>query len=283
MYRSARVTSASMLALLAASLIAPASRAAQDQTETVPPDLLKLLFPIGGMRGEETALRVGSAPADFPLDVLPPGTAVGAATVSERATVVVGINPTLAAAQQQAYGRTLVDHGWTATGPPLRGFVRTSTLRPVSVCRDRDYVSLALVPREAGGSYVRVVLTRDPRRPCVARPTFSLSDVVIPPLTPPAGAQVASIGGNGSLDAYFSYARLQSNMSARDVADYYAKQLITAGWRAAGRTRDVDGMGVARLTGTSRAGAPVSALLLVTPLKDSSPATLDLFLRVMRD
>ena len=149
---------------------------------TLPRELTALLPGAGRASGEAFDLRIGVAPVDFPRDLLPPGTAIGASAIGDRATVVVGTNADLTTAGRAREPMRLASIGWNNVMPPRRGFTGGTGDLPLSVCRDVDFASITFVDRPAGGSFVRVTLTKDPRRSCVPRPDlgFNLPDVPIP-------------------------------------------------------------------------------------------------------
>ena len=250
---------------------------------TLPRELTALLPGAGRASGEEFDLRIGVAPEDFPKDLLPPGTAIGASAISDRATVVVGTNADLTTAGRAREPMRLASIGWNNVMPVRRGFTSGPGDFPLSVCRDVDFASVTFVDRPAGGSFVRVTLTKDPRRSCVPRPDlgFNFPDVPIPSLIAPPGARVTGGGGGGGNDEMYSRTVLDTAMTAQAVMAHYSAQFEAAGWKIDSRANDDNNVCVTRFAITSRIGDAVTAVVTVTALKGTT--RFDLTLSVIRN
>jgi hypothetical protein len=265
---------------LGAATVSVPPAALARQAETVPAELMQLLLQTGVTRGD-FELHVGGVPEGFPAGVLPEATRVGAAAIAARGITVVGMLPVTPRDGIAGHEQRLTGLGWTVVSPSRQAFARGPE-QSTSVCRGTEFVALTLLPREAGGMYVRAVHTRDDRRPCVARPSMSLPDVVIPTLLPPPGVRVEARSGGGSFDEHRWTVRLHTDMPARDVLEHYARQLAEAGWRIRGR-EEMSGTAIAQVEGATSAGLPVTGLLIITPIGGEDAPVLDAFLRFVRN
>jgi hypothetical protein len=108
-----------------------------------------------------------------------------------------------------------------------------------------------------------------------------LSDVPIPALELPPGTRTGSMGGSYGIDEFESRARLETSLTGAALAAFFIPQMTAAGWKTLGPPAGDDHLSIARLTSSSRAGDPVTALLIFTAL-DGTPYV-DAVLRVVRN
>src|SRR5262245_58869457 len=211
-----------------ALLVCAGLSAAQNAPDAVSKELMTVLLRGPGMAlGDKFDLQIGMAPQTFPIDLLPPGSEIGAAGVSDRGMVVVGVAPDFNEAGRWKEMTRLEALGWGAMTLMPRGFLPTSASATQTVCRGGDLAILAVVPRSARGSFVRVSLTREPGRSCPVRPPMpsGMADVGIPAMFAPEGTKLRPSGGGGSNDASYVSGRLESPLAMRDIARHYIPQL----------------------------------------------------------
>lgn len=225
--------------------------------------------------------KPGPPPADFPREVLPRGTVPVASGVSGTRTIVVG---TLASRSPGWRGELLSyvsALGWVSQMPVQSGFVSGQS-DTASICKGTDFVDVALIPATGGGTNVRAMLTRDPRRQCASRgagSTMSFADVTFPVLEAPAGAKMSSGGGGGSSSEWTSHTQLKSELSMAAMVDHYRRQIIDAGWSEDGQPAFLENATVIRFKAPSTLGPALPAMLIVSAFDDHQ---FDLFLRLTR-
>jgi len=252
---------------------------------TIPADVVQILMKSGGLLlgSDPVDLRVGPPPADFPLDVLPAGSQVAVTAVSPtRGTTVVAATSKEPEAAWADFETHLGTPGWQLAGPVMRGFAARSLELPISVCRDAMFGAVSFYPRAQGGSYVRVTITKDPRRVCSTSPIqAAFADVVIPAMPPPPDAKtVGGMGGGGSLDYLTSAVRLETTMKASDLVAYYARHFTMTGWHVEERMEGKT-VAAATLTVTSKTGDRVTGYLMAVALQGTGD--LDVSLRIVRN
>ncbi|HYN06697.1 MAG TPA: hypothetical protein VES67_04840 [Vicinamibacterales bacterium] len=250
----------------------------QDRSDTVPRDLMAILLR-GAGPGETFDLRVGPAPAGFPADLLPVGAVIGASAISPSMTTVVGTVPERPETARAAHGARLAAAGWVNSFPAPRGFMTTGPDSSVSVCRGNDFASISLLPRDQGGSYVRISLRPDPRRSCAPRPEVFFNDVAIPALQHPAGTKAYGTRSGGSADTTESSTLIDSPLDAAPLLEHYERQILAAGWTLVGRSASPTVATVARFSLVTARKEQVTAMLTITPV---GQARFELSFRVFR-
>lgn len=153
------------VALVVICLPCPAATYADQQpgrnTETVSREVMTLLMSGPGMTSGQFELRVGAAPDDFPLELLPPDTTIDASAIASGASTVVGANTSLTASDLFAQLPRITAAGWSNAGPPIRGFVNRAVSMALAVCRNQEFAVINFMPREAGGVFARVTVRHE--------------------------------------------------------------------------------------------------------------------------
>lgn len=248
--------------------------------QTISSDVMKMLTR-GSLSGlnENYDLTVGALPGGFPAALIPAGATPVAATVSPSTTTVVVEMSGAPAAVQAVHRKAVTTAGWLNSSPAQRGFTMSSNIAD-QVCREFEHANLQYAPAATGGTYIRIGLTRDPRRRCVARPDMFFSDVNIPSLQHPEGARASGGNAGGSSDSFSAGAQVETTLRPEALADHYGRQLLAAGWRETARLAD-DGFIVIRYSlpsSSPTAGEIIAGMFVITPLDKR----FDLFMRVTR-
>jgi len=248
--------------------------------QTISSDVMKILTrgSLSGM-GENYDLTVGALPEGFPAGLIPSEAKPVAATVSPSTTTVVIEMTGSAAAVQASHRKAVSEAGWLNSMPVQRGFTGNPNLAD-QVCREFEHANVQYAAAATGGTYIRIGLTRDPRRRCVARPDVFFSDVNIPSLQHPEGVRATGGGSGGSTDNFSASTQIETTLRPAALADHYARQLTAAGWRETSRFSD-DGfivIGYSLPSTTPAAGEIIAGMFVITPLDKR----VDLFLRVTR-
>ena len=152
-----------------------------------------------------------------------------------------------------------------------------------SICKGTDFVDVALVTATGGGTNVRAMLTRDPRRVCASRgagSTMSFADVTFPILEPPAGAKMSGGGGGGSSSEWTSHALLTSELPMASLADHYVRQIIDNGWTQDGAPAMFDNAMIIRFKAPSKLGGMLPAMLVINAFDEKNQ--FDAFMRLTR-
>lgn len=274
-------------AVVMLSLFVAGAGAAAQSSDTIPKELVTLLLRGPGVYpGENFDIKIG-APANFPMDLLPKGVTPAVSTTSERVTMVVAEAPALTSRQMLQHERDLVAAGWVSMSMMSmsgRGLVSNNSSMPsVSACKGDQYATIYSSPRPAGGLYLRVSLTTDPRRgSCVASPARPLSgfaDVDLPALLPPDGVPTVGSGASNSGDSFTQHLRMQTTMALDDIVEHYASQLEKAGWKRE-RKADTQGFAIARLSTVSTGKETVLALITAVTMPDGKQV--DVGLQMLR-
>ncbi len=109
----------------------------------------------------------------------------------------------------------------------------------------------------------------------------TFSDVPLPMLELPASVRSTGGGGGGGLDDTEARTRLETSISSESLATNFIGQMKAVGWRLeSGPTTD-GVMTVARMSIASRAGDPVTAMVIVTALNGTP--FVDAVIRVVRN
>ncbi len=226
--------------------------------------------------------KLGPPPADFPREVLPRGTVPVASGVNGPRSIVVGTLSNNTPGWRTELLSLVSALGWTSQMSAQSGFVTGPLSNSVSICKDTDFVDVALTPATGGGTHVRAMLTRDPRRQCVSRSagsTMSFADVTFPILEAPPGARLHSGGGGGSSSEWTSHAQLTTDLSMAALSDHYRRQIIDAGWTDDGAPAFFDNAMVMRFRAPSTTGPALPAMLIINAF---DAHTFDAFLRLTR-
>jgi hypothetical protein len=168
--------------------------------------------------------------------------------------------------------RSLEAAGWTnTTSMSNRGLVSSNMSPSSSSCKGDQYATFSYSQRPAGGMYIRVSLTTDPRRgscmPPGLRQPSNFADVNVPPLAPPEGVRTMMSGSGGSTDRYEQHVRLETTLGPEALVTHYGDQLEKAGWKREARANG-DGLAVARYTIVSSTKETIVGVLIATPLPD---------------
>ncbi len=226
---------------------------------------------------------VPTVPESFPKELLPPGSTAAAVAIAGSSTIVVS---TIAAAPRFDWIRfqwALEDAGWIALTQIRYGFMPAAQMTSATVCRGSTFATLSLSTGVGGERFLRVLAGPNPQRSCAPTGGMRLfSDVPIPPLEVPPGAQtIAGGSGSGNQDSLESAARLDTRLSVTDLAAHFVPQLTAAGWTVEGTAGGDSKTSITRLKSKSKAGDPVTMLLILTVLDDTP--YVDAVMRVVRN
>jgi hypothetical protein len=115
----------------------------------------------------------------------------------------------------------------------------------------------------------------------------SFGDVPLPSIEVPAGLGGMSNGSGGGLDDTTARTRIDlsgaaaAGVTPESLTAEFVRQMAAAGWKVeSGPTKD-QVMSTARLSHRSRAGDPVTAMIVVTALSDTP--FVDAIIRVVRN
>lgn len=264
-------------------LIVVLSTAWQQSGDTIPKELVTLLLRgPGTYPGENFEIKIG-APPNFPAELLPAGLKPAVSTVGDRITTVIAEAPDLMMDGLMKHERDLLAAGWISpSSMMMRGLMASNVTPAMQVCKGDHYATIYPSVRGKGGLYIRVSLTTDPRRgSCVSipRPMANFADVNVPFMPPPANTPAMGAGSSSGMDHVSQHVRLQTGLSANDIADHYARLLEKAGWKRSGRAAG-DGVAVIRLSSTSTTKEEVIAV--VTAVALAGAAQQEVSLRLMR-
>src|SRR5262245_40557998 len=272
-------TLASITALRMLATVAPASQSA---SESVSKEMMSLLLRGPGLSlGDNFDLQRGSAPKTFPMELLPPGSQVGVTGTTDRGTVVVGFVPTPTESSRSSEVARLQKLGWIHQGSPTAG-LPTGADASLSFCRGPEFAVVAALPRSAGGSLVRVSVTRETNRSCgPAQYRDVMADVKVPSLYPPPGVRSYNNQSLPGADVSYYAAQLETTKPVRELAAYYVGQIRAAGWRLASDSLETNSLelAVVRATSKSASGSDVTALLTIMAIGER----VDLQLRIVRN
>jgi len=245
--------------------------------------------------------RLPAMPENFPGDLLPAGSKFIAGSSAPSLVVLVVEVPPAVIAEPWRYQWSLEDRGWISWTPGRFGFAPVSTGAAgrivgvpgltnagmsVQVCKGQEFADISLWRLAEGPRYLRPAVGPDARRSCAARPFGAFTDVPLPSLEVPIGVRTNGSGGGGGLDDTEARTRLDlssapAGTSPETLAKEFVRQMQTAGWTLEGGPSGDGVMTAARMSGKSRAGDPVTALVVVTALTDTP--FVDAVVRVVRN
>ena len=235
-----------MLSLTAATTGAQPPAKPPDSQEPIPRELALALLNLGpGMGGAD--LRVGKAPDDIPLDLLPPGLQILGSTTQFESSVIVLTSQEQPDSAVSRYEAHLLSAGWTKPPAPqtrpIRGFVaadvgQVAYDRPDVVCRGDEFVTYAGTYRRNGGSLVKVTYNRGNRYSmCKARQDVTTyrspyDEAPVPLLRAPFGSITTDGGGmtTSGNNSFSLSTRLTTRLKPGELVDHYDKQMREQGW-----------------------------------------------------
>ena len=239
------------LALVTLFTFAMAPAAMSSQTTTKPSDdpiprelALALLNFAPGMAGND--IRVGRAPDDIPVELVPQGIDVlGSTTQFENSVIVLTApqQPDSAISRIEAH---LLASGWTKppapTRPVQRGFVAADFpnfgyQQTDMLCRGDAFVRLTGSYRRSGGSVIRLTYNRGQRfSACRTREEVAVyrnpyDEAPVPTLRAPVGSMAKAGNSMSSSGETLSMStRLATRLKPADVVSHYDKQMREQGW-----------------------------------------------------
>lgn len=262
------------LVVFAALTTAYSPTAAQN---SVPMELVRALL---GRRATANVV-VGRVPDGFPTEVIPAGARVvgGYGSSDELAahTVAVVAVPQPPREARPALRTALTPAGWAdpRTGRQPSGFV-SSTSEPASLlCRGNETLYYSVMPRQEGGSYLRLDHTRVTSQgysPCSAPQERRVPEgQELPMLTSPEGVVASNTGISTSFPdgVQESRARLLTTMPPAELLAHFAAQLREAGWTASPATAGSDA-GSQTFRKRDPAGKELFGLLTAVAYPDSN-------------
>jgi hypothetical protein len=277
----ARASMAVIAALLFILPAAPRMSALEAQAGgAVPREAMALLLAgPEGFGSRPFDLRVGSAPAGFPGDLLPTGALVRVSAGIDGLAAVVAVAARFSADDRVAFEQQLEAGGWIN---PLRpaGFAAREAGPSLSLCRGDRFATLSFLTRSEGGSYVRASVATEPGRACLVQAPSVVSTVPLPSMPVPADARSGRASMGGTSDAMYTSIRLTTRQSVEAISAHYVRQLTSAGWTVEGRTADGAAMSVTRLRAAGTSGASATALLVITAVDGSGEV--DVLLRLVQ-
>jgi hypothetical protein len=232
----------------------------------------------------ETLEMLSAIPENFPRELLPDGAKFAAAAASPSLTVVVATLPASERFDFYKYQWRLEELGWLSTGSVRFGFNAGGPGGgglPFSLCKNGDFVQISVLTQPSGGRFLRLGVGPEPRRSCAPMGMRLFSDVPLPMLELPSSVRATGNGSSASTDEILAHARLETALPAESLAANFIGQLKEADWRLESGPIGDGVMVVARLSSTSRAGDPVTALLAVTSL--TGTPFVDATIRVIRN
>ena len=279
--RPGRAASCELMGLIFASLATLVlAQRGQGAAIRVDPDGVLRTGPLSRVPGERADI-VNILPEAFPKELLPEGAVLVTGAVSPSLTVVVASLPKEPTFYSWRLQWALEDRGWISSTPSRGGFTPAGSSAPfMMVCRGADFAEFGVFTQPDGGRLLRISIGPDGRRGCTPRGFGSTSDLPIPVVVLPPGVRPLGSGGGGSMDDWETRARLETTLAPTTLSADFAKQLEADGWTRQGPTVGDDVMQVTRLQHRTRAGDPVTALLLVTRLGDSG--AIDAVIRFVR-
>ena len=230
-----------LAALLVLSVVnAPVHAARQDSGRAVPRDLVELLLSDYGTRLTITE----GMPPGLPPELVPDGGTARIALSTPGIAVVIAEVPQFDSSARPRFDRKLAAAGWVERAQPglySRGLAPSSAGSTI-FCRDNRYVTYQVLPPRGRQRWVKISMMRGQRGgPCDESDsrypprTSVFDDERMPRLTPPEASRVADWSGGGGGDVVEQRLRLETDLTAAEVADHYASQLVAHGWKTASR------------------------------------------------
>lgn len=256
--------------------------------------------PLSRTAGEATEI-LSVIPQRLPKELLPEGaTFVVASSSPSLLVVVVSVPPGIVNEPWRLQWR-LEDSGWISWTPGFFGFRPAITGAAgrmagvpglanagpsLQLCKGQDFADVSFWRNADGPRYLRLAVGPETRRSCAARPMGSFGDVPLPSIEVPFGLGGMSNGSGGGLDdttarTRIDLSRAPAGVTPETLAADFVRQMAFAGWKVeAGPTKD-QVMSTARLSHRSRAGDPVTAMIMVTALSDTP--FVDAIIRIVRN
>jgi hypothetical protein len=227
-----------VLIVLSVQLV-PAAGARQEPGDLVSKELVERLLAGYGSFGRTTIIE--GLPPEAPAELVPAG-GVPRLTASSRGLTLVLVEAAeFAPADRPRYERQLAAAGWAraAQGRVQRGLSMSPSAPVEMLCRDGEHATYAASPKREGGWWVHVSVMRfGGRSSCDALSmgpgamTSVFEDARMPGLIPPDESRVASMSGSLGDEHQEQEMRLETRLSAAEVAGHYAAQLTAHGWKA---------------------------------------------------
>jgi hypothetical protein len=217
-----------------------------------------------------------TAPASFPVDVFPAGAKVVVAAVGATRAGVVAAAPSFASTNFTRHIRRLTEAGWIDQRGALGGFSNPRAVN-TRLCRGQQAIDIALYPREAGGSYLRV--TTQPPEPCRTDRPSPFRDTAMPLLLPPPGVWSPGSGGGGGNDTRHFGSQLISREKLAPVTAHFVDQMTKSDWPIAGRVTD-DLMSVSLHRSKTTSGDAITSVVSLTAVPEAG--MIDAWLRIIR-
>jgi hypothetical protein len=245
----------------------------------VSPEMLSVLAVGPRPGGAAPAVKAGTHP-DFPAELLPTGATVVGHVVESHPTVVAEApRYSIAAVPEHIVG--LRSKGWRDVSPSRieRGGFIPALPYVVELCRGDTLAELEFVPRERPGVAVRAaVLPASAAANTRCRiggraggtPPAPADGIVLPLLVqPPGSVGGARQDGGGGLTLRHFQTRFVAKVPFPAIANHYASQMTSAGWRLDGRVDD-PARSVTRFMKTGASGPPVTAFLTLATMASSA-------------
>ncbi len=219
------------LALAATATLAAAGPAAAQ--DAVPMELVRLLVPAGRAMAD---VAVGRLPVGFPEGVVPAGARVVGGVRGGYETMAAAAVPQAPREAEAAFRRALQAAGWTDV-MQLRqqtGFISSVMETPNILCQGERAINFTAIPRDAGGSYLRISLYSPETNysPCERQQLQpGPRESRLPTLVGPPGVRVFGTGSGSSSDGSESTrARIRAATAPAQLLAHYAAELERAGW-----------------------------------------------------
>jgi hypothetical protein len=249
--RSLAVIIAIMWSLTPVAIRAQPPSRPVDSQEPIPRELALALLNLGpGMGGAD--IRVGKAPEDIPLELVPPGLQILGSTTQFESSVIILAAPQQPDSAVARYEAHLLAAGWTKPpapqSRPMRGFVSADVGqitfdRPDMACRDDEFVTYSGTYRRNGGSLLKVSYNRGNRYSmCRARQDVVTTyrspydEAPVPLLRAPLGSITNEGSGLTSAgnNTFTLSTRLTTRLKPAELIAHYDKQMREQGWTSLG-------------------------------------------------
>jgi hypothetical protein len=222
------------LTLAAVAILAADGRPAAAQ-DAVPMELVRVLVLSGRTLPD---IAVGRVPAGFPAGVVPAGARVVGGARGDYGTMAVAAVAQPVREAEAALRQALMSSGWTDQSPMRQqtGFISNTSELPSILCQGKTALNFTAVPRDAGGSYLRLLFYAPETEysPCQHSwmvQSGAAADTRIPALVGPPGVPVMASGSSFSSDgAASTRGRMRAAMAPAQILAHYAAQLQQAGW-----------------------------------------------------